>query len=427
MKVVITLVLNISLVSLFLAFCNLTIIYFMIYNLCGFKASIALKKIRPFLAFGMIILFAIAFYFFPGIPLFDFLIPFGMLVTTFIIIEKKNINLSRFEKVLTWLHYYVLTHALFIPLIVMINLFTIEGVPHQIITYSLGTSLVLLICQKLDLNRLLIFVLRRPLLKFLAFILAGLFFIFSITLDSLEYILEHRLLIPILLITILVGLFYLIKRIHQNTAIMPESYHDTKKLMLLLNIKAEEATSISELKTLLNESIELMDLQLPSPSSLAAETEEERFKNFIENIIESTKKAKNFNTNIISSIQFTGYCEGINIIKSTYMLGLLLEYILDTFTKKPIYVEVNSSPERVIARISCEYKFEKIHRHLERFLFEGDIIQSYINRSSNLLKLKSLVIAHNGKVIITREKKIREQADYLCICAIFKKEGDDLE
>jgi len=413
----------ISLPSLFLAICDITIIYFVTQNLCGTKASVAVRRIRLPLAIGLIAFFALFFYTLPQ-TIYGLLAPILMIVMTFTFIEKKTTSLSIFEKVLIWIHYYVLAHALFVPIITVANLFTTDKQIIRYATYSLGILLVLFVCQKLDLNKLLIFVLRRPPLKALIIVLAALFFAFSMTLDNLKYILEHRLFFLILFIILLVGLFYLIKRIHQSTAILPESYHDTKKLMLLLNIKAEELTDITELRVLLDESINLMDLQLPTPSEKSAATEEERFKNFVEHSVELTRRAKKSFSKIITQVHFTGNYQEINPIKSAYMLGLLLDYVLDLLTKKPIYLEINSSSACLTARISFEYKFEKEHRNLKTFLLDGDFIQSEINKNSNLLKLKSLFFAHNGDVLITREKNTKEQVDYLSVCAVFKKEGD---
>jgi len=222
----------------------------------------------------------------------------------------------------------------------------------------------------------------------------------------------------------LIGLIYSIKLTHQSTAVVPEAYHDAKKLLMLLDIKADEATDFTKLNEMLAQSVDLMNLQLPEPHQAASNTASAAFEKFIKRAIESVKNTKS-NTKVISNITFTDKHEVVNDIKIAYILGLLLEHALDTLTKRPIFIDVSSARHNAIIQISCEYKFERRLRRIENFLLDNDEdIRSKIKRNFNLLKLKTLVDAHNGKIIITREKNEQEQLDYLSICIVFKKEGD---
>jgi hypothetical protein len=218
-----------------------------------------------------------------------------------------------------------------------------------------------------------------------------------------------------------------IKLIHRNTAIIPEAYHDAKKLMMLLDIKAEKAIDVGELKDLLSESVVLMNLQLPNANASISNTEDANFTRFIKRTIESTKIDKRSNAKIISNIQFSDRYNEINNIKLGYMMGLLLEHALDTLTKRPIFIDINSSKDRILIQVAYEYKFEKNLIQLKNFLVDNDFDRSKINNNLCLLKLKSLVETLNGKSVITREKNIHEQVDYLSISLIFSEAGDQHE
>jgi len=395
-------------------------------NLCGFKTLVALKKLRIMLVLSFIAFFMLFFYSLPT-TFYGPITPILMLLIAFIFIEKKNLGLALNEKILVWLHYYILAQALLIPIIIVTDMPIIPNYIIRYPLYALATILIIFLCQKLDLNKLFVFVLRRTPFKILFFIIGACFFIFSMTSNYLKEILDHHLLLFLFSIPTLIALFYLIKRIHKSTALMPESYHDAKNLMMLLNIKAAETTTISELRTLLDESINLIDLQLPTPGSLVADTEEERFEKFMKQVIEVTKVDKKAKVSIVSDVQFTNRYPEINDIKLAYMLRLLLEYTLDILTQKPIYVDIQSSSDQIIINISYEYKHENSLENLELFLVADEIPQSNRHNHFNLLRLRSLITDHHGKTTIIRQKNTQEQADYLSVCLIFKKECDDVE
>jgi len=237
-------------------------------------------------------------------------------------------------------------------------------------------------------------------------------------------------LIPLIfLIPILLALFYVAKRIHKNTTIIPEVYHDVKKLMILLNIKAEEKATVPELKALFSESIDLIGLQLPVHDSQIADTaisESIRFEKFIKHTIELTKKDKKSKTTIYSNVQFTNSYLAINDIKLAYILRLLLEYFLNIHTQKSIYLDISSFSDQLIMRLSSEDKFKKGHKNLELLLARDEIAQPKKGNHSNLLRLQSLIAELHGEVRIMHKFNDQEQADYLVIGLLFeKKEGDD--
>lgn len=401
--------------------------YFMTNNFCGFKASLVLKKVRimPLLGiFTMLFIFRVLDSLLVPSIILNTLNLFSLLALVWIFVEKEKVTLSLDEIILIWFLIYAFLHVPFTPILLVINVFVENEISLGIIFYPIMVTALLILCQKADLNKLLVFILRKTVFKILIFLTAMLFFIILLTLNNIRYLSEHSLIALPLLIPILGGLIHAIKLIHKNTTIIPNNYHDAKKLLMLLDIKAEKATDIAELKEMLTESIDLMKLELPHASVTIPNTANTTFEIFIRHTIESIKVEKKFNTKILSNIQFSEKYDEINDIKFAYMMGLLLEHALDTLTKRPIFIKITSSKHKALIRVSCEYKFKKNLNDLEASLLGNEAIT---HSKNHLLKLKSLIDEHNGQVTITREKNIQEQADYLSICLIFKKEGEPVE
>lgn len=426
-KVVITLAFYMSISCLFLAFCDLTIIYFMTSNLCGFKAIDVFKNLSIILIISFVVFFLFFFYSLPS-TIYAPLTPILMIFTTFGLVKIQKVNLLFNEKFFIWLHYYILANALLIPITIITDMpfFPFPFYLLRYFIYGLGVILIIYLCQKLDLNKLLIFVLRRTSLKITFFIVASFFIFFSFTSTHLKRILGHHFLLLMLSIPILIGAFYAIKHIHQSTTLMPEAYHDVKKSMMLLHLRAEKITHLSELTALIDESIQLKDLKLPTPTTslFLPKSEQERFEKLIKETIELAKIDRQTGVAIVSTVHFTSHHSEINDIKLAYMLSLLLEYFLDSLTQKPIYININSSQDQLIIGLSSEYKFEKSRKNLELFLGEDHYSPPKTSNQFNLLRLKSLIIDHNGKTTITVKKHSQERTDYLFVDLDFKKRSD---
>lgn len=421
---------NVAISVAFFAFCDVLLTYLLTNNLCGFKASVAMKNMKLLPGILMFLLFFCSSFFLLYLnllPIPDVFVgllnPIPMFLATLIFIEKKKVSLSVDEKILVWLHVYTLGHLLFLILILVFSTFILNGSLLGYVSYFIGTLIIVISCQKLDFNKLLVFTLRKNLFKFLTFIIALLFFIISITFAEIHNLSSHRLLIFPFLVIVLVGLIYTIGKVHQNTLIIPEAYHDTKKLLMLLDIKAEEATDIAELKDMLSESITLMNLQLPHAYTTAALDADSPFEKLMQRTIDYLRKNRRSNVKIISNIRFTGDFQEINRIKSAYMLSQLLEYVLSTLTKRPIYVDISSSFDQLSLGVSCEYKFERNLGSIQKFFVHDEEVREEIADNMGLLKLKSLVSRHKGEALITRDKHFKEHVDYLTISLFFKKEG----
>ena len=419
--------------EIFFAFCDIIFIYFMTNNLCGSKATIAFKKIKIIPAI-IIFTFTSVFYVVGQVvlplTLYGLLASIFILVLTWVFSEQKRIISSLDEIILIWLFSYAFLYLLLVPFLLIASVFIENETIIMSVVYAISTIITVGFVQKLDFNKLLMLTLRTTVFKIAIFLMAILFFLIPATTAEIDDILNHNLLtfpsiIPVLIV--LIGLIHTIKITHQNTTIAPEAYHDAKKLLMLLDIQAEKATNVDELKDMLAESIDLMNLKLPYPNPTASNIESINFEKFIRQTIESVKIDKKSNATIISNIQFSDRYYEVNDIKIAYMTGLLLEHALGTFTKRPIYVDITSSKEGASIRISCEYIVEKSLKNFEMFLLDNEVMRSKNKKRFNLSKLRSIVVSHNGSSAITREKNIQEHVDYLSIYLVFKKEGGSLE
>ena len=413
-----------------LIFLNILIIYFMTNNFCGLKSSIAIKKIKIIPTISIVTAYIVLhtstlFVLHPRAH--HNLNLFALLILTWlfgVFVERRKVSFSLDEIALIWLLICALIHVLFVPIPTIISTFITGELNIAVFTLVITSIATVILCQKFDFNRLLIFILRRITLRILIFLSVMLFLVNSSILSHNRNLLEHSLLILTFFVPALVGLVYTIRLTHQSTAVVPDAYHDAKKLMMLLDIKAEEATDFIQLNAMLAQSVDLMNLQLPDYSLAIANTANANFEKFLIRTIESIKIDRKSNTQVVPNIQFLDTHDEVNDIKIAYMIGLLFEHALDTLTKRPIFVDVSSAKHNALIRISCEYKFEKRLRDLENFLLDNEIARPKIKKNFNLSKLKSLVDTHNGRLIIAREKNTQEQVDYLSICIIFKKEGD---
>ena len=418
------------LIAVVFSILNILIVYFMTNNFCGFKSSIAFKKIKiiptiSILTAYTIIHILILFTFY--ITVYHTLNLFILLILTWLFVEKKKISFTLDEIALIWLLIYAVIHLLFIPIPLIVRTFTTSELIIITLTFVLASLATIVLCQKLDFNKLLVFILRRTILRILIFLAVMLFLVNSSILNYHRDPLEHSLVLLTFFVPALIGLIHTVKLTHQSTAVVPDAYHDAKKLLMLLNIKAEEATDFNKLNEMLAHSVDLMNLRLPNPHLIDSDTVSANFEKFLKRTIESIRMSKKSNTKIISDIQFLDSYSEVNDIKIAYMTGLLLEYALDTLTKRPIFIDITSSKHNALIRVSCEYKFEKNLRYLESLLLENEIVPSKTKNNFNLSKLKSIVDVHNGKSVVTREKNIQEQVDYLSISIIFEEEGDSLE
>ena len=401
---------------------SISIMYFMTNACCGFKFSVALKKIKVFPVVGVfVLLFLIrtSFPFLTSTWIADIFFATTLLIISWSFFEKEKVVLNFVERAFILLFIYSIAYIITLHLKIILNYFIENEVA---VGFTLHTSIilaVLLFCQKIDFNKLLISFFRIPFPKICIFIVAAISFSIFVSTNNIRNVSKLKTLLPTATLALLIPLVHYIKKIYRMTTIIPNDYHDAKKLLLLLDIKSEEATNVEELKSLLSESVDLMNLKLPP---VPFNSKHKNFEAFIKHTIEAIKIEKKSKVKIHSDIQFLDAYNTLNDIKTSYILGLLLNHALATLIRYPIFVNITSSKSEATIQISYEYRFEKEQQRLEHALLNG---KSLCRKDGcHLLKLKNFIELCNAKVSITRNEKYLDNIDYLSICLTFKGEGD---
>jgi len=397
------------------------LVYFVTNNFYGFKLSIAARTIKLLPAIGVLAIYLLLQLLIALVVTtasYQLLIPINLLIPIMIIVERKKANLALDGIALTWFLAQALICLLLIPLLVTL----VSSAPIMII-YSFITAIAMLLCQKLDFNKPMVLILRQTIFKTITCLLAIVFLLIALTIVEINRLVEYSLIVGTVITPIVISLTRIISMAHQDTAVTPNKFHDAKKLMMLLDIKTAEEANIEILKAMLAESIELMNLQLPAPEPTTASTKDKKFETFINRTIESMKVDKKTNTKIISNIEFIDTYNGINIIKLAYIIWLLLEYAIDTLTKRPIYIDITSTKASILIQLSYEYQSSKNYHHLQEYFIDSEPVQSKIVSNFNLSKLKSLVDEYDGKLTITKNNDLKKQVNYLLVGLIFRKEA----
>jgi len=397
------------------------LVYFVTNNFYGFKLSIAARTIKLLPAVGVLAIYLLLQLMIALVVTtasYQLLISINLLIPIMIIVERKKANLALDGIALTWFLAQALICLLLIPLLVTL----VSSAPIMII-YSFTTAIAMLLCQKLDFNKPMVLILRQTIFKTITCLLAIVFLLIALTIVEINGLVEYSLIVGTVITPIVISLTRIISTAHQDTAVTPNKFHDAKKLMMLLDIKTAEEANIEILKAMLAESIELMNLQLPAPEPTTASAKDKKFETFINRTIESMKVDKKTNTKIISNIEFIDTYNGINIIKLAYIIWLLLEYAIDTLTKRPIYIDITSTKASILIQLSYEYQSSKNYHHLQEYFIDSEPVQSKIVSNFNLSKLKSLVDEYDGKLTITKNNDLKKQVNYLLVGLIFRKEA----
>lgn len=400
--------------------------YFIANNLIGNKIKHALKSftykeglLLVFLIVTMIVLDPEKDHF--RLPFFDWIIPIIILLTiTIIVVKNRNSSYTIDETILMFLMIHLLTFLAILPVVILSLVFSHMPLIIFVATMIASTVILLLIVDKMDLNKLLVYIIHRLALKisiFVVSLIASLLFFFIITIYDLH---ATQILIPsgVFAILIAVGLVYTLKVAHQYEIVVPEKYYNIKKILTLLNLKAEHVQTVDELKEIIGATIELMNIKVVKPETEKSENEPEDFEAFIKTTINSLKLNHQSTVEIKTNIQYFESHKSINTMNITYMLGVLLENALETGTPYPILVDVLSTEHILLIKVANETK-PKTSQELNRMLVKGYSTKRKIGRGFGLSKLKSLVESHQGNLTISQEMNKEVEANYIAFTLNF--------
>ena len=400
----------------FFNFLDLIMLYLVTHSLIGYKANVALKKLT-WKASVLAVVYALAvglFGYFVSIIIHNAVTTVLMLGIVHLIV--KNVAVISFpDKVLIIIFHYLIGHAIIIPILIIINLLNLEFMQMNLLIYTLLVGAVFILCLKIKLDILFIFVSRKLLIKLMFFILVAIF-VAAIALASfnLEQVIEYIALFIVLVAIIINCLYLTLKSAHEYMEVMPDVYHDTRELLSILKVKMRAIDDIDELKQLYIQVMELMDLEdNTEEASIQAD-----FEGLILNTIETIKSDKNSHAQVMIDIDYYELHPIVTDIKIAYMLGILLKNAIESLTQKPIFVEILSSGQAVMVKVANEAK-HKSQEELNKMLVKSYSTKEKVGRGFGLAKLKRLVEKDKGKISIFQEFHSQEQANYLTVMINF--------
>ena len=419
--------------------------YFITNNLVGNKVNQAFKifSIKDAIlvafhaAFSLITLYFFSSQYAQALPNAWQLAILGVLVgiTTIIlfmvvthVVKTKNSSTTVDEVVLIFFIFFIL-NLIISALALMPVVGTIEFLIDRYLrliflctSYIIFTMLFLWILDKIDLNKLFVFVAHRLALKILIFAvsLISLLAIFFILIFSIEDFTDIRSIqtiqiitsFGILLILLIIGLVRTLKSAHQYEVVVPERYHDMKRILTLLNLKAEDTQTVDELKDVITSTIELMDIKTAKPESQKADDEPEDFEAFIKKAIDALKLNHKSTVEITTSIQYFEPHKNVTAMDISVLLGTLLENAIETGTEYPILVDILSTEHVLFIKVANEAE-PKDPQELYNMLSKGYSTKEKVGRGFGLAKLKKRVENHQGNIIITQEMNPTMQANYI--------------
>jgi len=400
-----------------LNFLDFALLYIVTNSLLGYRSSEAFKRISLRIA-SLAIAYGLAMGTlgnFVDIRIHNAIVTIAMLGVIYLVI-KKIAYISFPDKVLIVVFHHIISHTLAIPMFLIVYPLNLEAIPRNLLIYLCLVGIIFLLCLKIDLNKLFIFVTRKVLIKLVFFSLT-LLFVFSVVAFNfnISYILEYGILV-IVLATIAANCLYLtLKSAHEYMEIMPNTYHDTKELLAILNNKLEDINDVEEMKSVYKKVMSLMELKVISDANPNHENE---FESFILKTIESIKADNVSQVPIVTEIDYYEPHSIIDDVEIAYMLGILFKNAIETMTVKPILVDVMSSEYSVLIRVANEAK-HKSKEELEAMLMRNYSTKKSVGRGFGLVKLKKLVEKKNGKLSIFQEFNHQEQLNYLSVMIRF--------
>ena len=399
-----------------LNFLDFVMLYMLTNSLLGYRSTEALKRIS-----FRIVLLAVTyglimgtFGYFVDSRIHNAAVTITMLGVSHLVI-KKIANTSFPDKVLIVVFHLIISYTLAIPIFLIVRPLNLALMPQNLLIYLLLASIIFLLCLKIDLNKLFIFVARKVLIKLMFFSIILLFLFTAIAFNfRIEYILEYAILVIVFVTIVANCLFLTLKSAYNYMEIMPSTYHDTKELLAILNYKLADINDVEELKLAYRQVMSLMELNV----KLEPKVSENEFENFILTTIESIKAEKLTAAPILTDIDYFDPHPTISDVEIAYMLGVLFKNAVETMTNNPILVDVISSEHMVLIKVSNEAK-HKSKEELETMLMKNYSSKKNVGRGFGLFKLKKLVEKKKGKISISQQFNYKESVNYLSVMVRF--------
>ena len=350
------------------------------------------------------------------------------------VMKSQNSNTTVDEVVLVFSIYFflniILTTVAIIPIVAAIDFLLSQflRVVFLCTSWVIFTMIFLWVLDKVDMNKLFVFIAHRLALKIAFFatsiitLLAAILILIFSGRDFSPASIRTIFLLVIIVILLIVGFVRTLRSAHQFEIVVPERYHDMKRILTLLNLKAESAQTIDELRGMITTTIGLLDIKVAKTEPQKSEDEPEDFEAFIKNAIDSLKLNHKSDVEIKSTIQYFESHKNVSAMNISYMLGTLLENAIENAaargTEFPILVDILSTEHVLFVKVANEAE-SKDPQDLDNMLAKGYSTKEKVGRGFGLSKLKKLVESYQGNIIVTQEMNPTLQANYIAFTLNF--------
>ena len=400
------------------------IIYFVACALLGFKSVEALKKLNL-----KIIGFAFLYGFGMGTSahlwpdLRHHAVGVVVMILTIRFLSKQfRLRLSKIDLVLVYFLLYIISQAAVIPIFILVSSFNWSVFTISFSTFVGSVLMLFLLFTVLDLSWLYKLVAQKFIVKLIIFTLFAIFVISFIIINfEPGEIGENIWLFLILFVMAASCLHYLFRFAHNYMNIMPEKYHDVRKILSLLNSEMKYITDIDEMKRAYQSVMQLMNIEIEAKKEINTDAKN-KFENILLETIAFIRQDNNHTTKINHKFTFESEHPVVDRTKIAYFLGTLLENAIQTMTRKPIYIDIYSSDLFVVIKVSNEAKFQQ-KKQLKAMFSSNHSTKGKIGRGFGLLKLNQAVKKYNGEIDMSQEFQYKENTNYLSIILKFNKQN----
>jgi len=399
-------------------FLEFWIFYFVICALLGFRSIEAVKELSfkiGAVSLGYAVFMGIISLFWEDFRYQAVAVVIMILLIRFLSKQLK-VRISRTDTILVYFLVYLISHVVVIPSFLLFSSLNLSIITVSFSTFGATLATLFLLFAFIDLTLLYKLVTEKFIVKLIIFMLFAMFVVsFAIFNFNAEQVVGASILLVILFAIAINGLYYMFKFAHEYMNVMPNKYHDVRKILALLNSKMSDITELEEIKEANRTAIELLNIEPVLKEEVSTKTKN-KFEALMLDTIVFIQKENHSLTEIIHDIEYESVHPVVDDMKIAYLLGILLENAIQTMTRKPIYVEIFSTSRFVGIKVSNEAKHREKDR-LETMLSRGIPTNGKIGRGFGLAKLKQTVKKYKGKVSITQEQ--RGKTNYLSIVVRF--------
>lgn len=379
--------------------------YFMIYNLC---CSLIEKRVLFSIRVVLVgVLWGIVMGVFANFLDADI---FKLLFLVSVLILITLISRKKIHDVLI-LYVIINICIVFVQVLCMLILknIVLSDAYYALLSQIGALLIVVILCKKAPLYKLLNMVERKILVKLFFFLLTGMFLgIYSyLNFDYLKLV-PYLLYFLIFIAITFFGFCITFKKVFLYTNQAPIQLHDMGNVLMGIYISANGTSDINVVRADLNNYLKIMKVNV-KVENIDVDECEKNIASFIEHKkFKSTKKLI-----FMTDIRYYESNANVSFPAIIYMLGLLLDNAIEASrTDKAIMIRVRVAENNVEISVANEYKRQSVD-DFDKMFQEGYSTKSTHSRGYGLPNLSRIVTEYGGEMLLKYEYNKEQKSDYL--------------